>query len=338
MTVDPEIPVPPVLYGGAERIAYGLLEQYAQMGHEVVLLANSLSTAPGAHIRIGWKGKSSNSKIDIFRNSWQLYRVYSKYRPDIIHSFSRLLYTYPLLLFCRKARIVQRYGRFISPVSTGIASRVGGKKLHFAAAAAHMLSHLPDTSKWRVFHNFTNTEFFKPTESASLDYLVFLGRIEPIKGPEDAIKAALASGNKLILAGNVPPEHEGYYNSVIVPYLSNPLISHIGPVNDISKVKLLQHAKALLFPINLKVEAFGIVMVESLTCGTPVIAYDIAAVPEVIIDSVNGYRVKNLEEMIKKIGEIDSISRKRVREDALLRFSSAVIAKKYLDYFKELAK
>ena len=117
MTVDPEIPVPPLQYGGIERIVDGLAHEYTNLGHEVIMLAHPDSSCSGVQRVIGWKGKTASMKKDILSNARQLFQVAKRFNPDVIHSFSRLLYLYPILL-CSKYNVVQCYQRAISARST----------------------------------------------------------------------------------------------------------------------------------------------------------------------------------------------------------------------------
>jgi glycosyltransferase involved in cell wall biosynthesis len=335
VTVDPEIPVPPKLYGGVERIVEGLMSHYSNTGNEVYLLANPGSTSKFAHKIIGWKRLRSRGGINILLNSIQLFFVYIKYKPQVIHCFSRLLYLYPLFFFTR-VKIVVSYGRLISPVSTGFARALSFKKITFTACAQHMTSHLKYESEWPIIHNFTDTDFFRPAEHPTLDYFVFLGRIEDIKGTSEAIHASLQLNTKIIIAGNVPPEHKDYFDKQIAPFLTNSLVEYIGPVDDFQKLKLLQNAKAMLFPIKWE-EPFGVVMAEAMACGTPVVAFKRGSVDEVIIDGYNGFVVNTLPEMTAALKRLDVISRENVRKDTVRRFSLKFIGGKYLSLFHKLS-
>ena len=159
--------------------------------------------------------------------------------------------------------------------------------------------------------------------------IVFLGRIEEIKGTSEAIRAAISTNQKLIIAGNIQEGHDSYFQEKILPYLSHPLIEYIGTVNDEQKKALLQGAKALLFPIKWE-EPFGIVMAEALSCGTPVIGFNRGSVPEVIIHGKNGFIVHDTEELASMISKINSLSLEDIREDAITRFSLRKVAKNYL--------
>jgi len=334
ITVDPEIPVPPKLYGGIERIVSSLSKSYKKNGHEVILLANPESTEESADKIIGWKGLSSRGKKDIFSNTRQLFGVVQSYKPDIIHSFSRLLYLFPVFLFT-KTRVVQTYQRKISKKTTNWANKLAGKKLHFTSCAAYMHKGFDKIKKWHPIYNFTDTNYFNYNNDIKTKHLFFLGRIEDIKGTKECIEVALATNQKLIIAGNIQPGHEEYFKKNIEPHLNNPLIKYVGPVNDEQKLYYLQKSKAFLFPIKWE-EPFGIVMAEALACGVPVIGFNRGSVPEVIKHGKTGYIVSNVKEMIDAVKQIDLIDRNFVREDCVKRFSLDIISKQYLSLFEKI--
>lgn len=328
LTADPELPVPPSHYGGIERIVDQLAAQYRASGHRVVLVANRASTCEHTDQRYAWPADRSMGAKSILQNAFLLWKVYQKEQPDVIHSFSRLLYLYPLV-FERTARILQSYQRAIHPRSTLMASRLFGKHLQFTACAAHLYQGLPVQDRFHTVYNFTDTRFFTPAAQPSGDYLLFLGRIEPIKGAAEAVQVALRTGRRLILAGNIPESCQSYFEETIRPYLQAGHIEYVGPVNDAQKLPLYQHAAAFLFPISWE-EPFGIVMAESLACGTPVIAFGRGSVPEVVENGVNGFVCKNTADMESAIGKIGLIDRADCRHTAETRFSAEVVGKQYL--------
>lgn len=333
MTVDPEIPVPPVNYGGIERIVSSLSKEYTKLGHEVFLMANPGSTEKSAVEIYGWKGFSSRNKKDIIANTKQLYRIAKKIKPDVIHSFSRLLYLYPNFLFS-KIPVVQTYQRKISIKSTTIAIRLARKKINFTSCSKYMHENFKNIEKWNTVYNFTDTNYFIHNDALSKEHLMFLGRIEDIKGTKEAIEVALATNNKLIIAGNIQEGHDAYFNQYIKPHLNSSLIKYVGSVNDEQKLYYLQRAKAFLFPVKWE-EPFGIVMAEAMSCGVPVIGFGRGSVPEVVKNEETGYIVDNVDEMINAVKNIDKIDRNKVRNDCVERFSLEVIAKQYLDLFEK---
>ena len=327
--VDPEIPVPPTNYGGIERIVDALVTAYRKKGHEVYLLANPESSAKDASAIYKWEALESRGFRNVWRNAWKLYEVAKQVKPDVIHSFSRLMYLYPSLIFLR-AKVLMTYQRKISHKSTSLASFVGGRNISFTAISNKMLNHLKlFKNKFTTTYNFTLTDYFVPDESLPKEHLMFLGRIEDIKGTHEAILTAIATNNKLIIAGNIQPGHDEYFNEKVKPYLTNPLIMYVGPVNDELKLYYLQRAKAFLFPIKWE-EPFGIVMAEAMSCGVPVIGFRRGSVPEVVKDGINGFIVNNTEEMIEAVNKIGSLDSRIVRADCVRRFSVDVISEQYL--------
>jgi glycosyltransferase involved in cell wall biosynthesis len=178
-------------------------------------------------------------------------------------------------------------------------------------------------------------DLFKFNETVQHDApLVFLGRIEEIKGTHIAIELALKTNNKLIIAGNIPSEYQTYFDEKVKPFL-NEQIQYIGPVNDVQKKTLLQNAKAFLMPI-LWNEPFGIVMAEALACGTPVIGFNRGSVPEVVENAKTGFVCNDINEMIDGINKVHTLSRFDAREAAVNRFSDKVISTNYLELYKSL--
>jgi glycosyltransferase involved in cell wall biosynthesis len=334
ITCDPEIPVPPINYGGIERIVSSLSQSYKKKGHQVILLANPDSTEVSADMIIGWKGLKSRGLKNIILNSYRLYKVVKKYKPDIIHSFSRLFYLFPIFLFS-KTKVVQTYQRKISSRTTNLAKKIAGKKIQFTSCAAHMHKGFENPERWHTMFNFTDTNYFIYNPDIKTEYLLFLGRIEDIKGTKECIDVAIATKNKLIIAGNIQPGHDEYFNTNIKPHFENPLIEYVGPVNDEQKLHYLQHSKAFLFPIKWE-EPFGIVMAEALACGVPVIGFNRGSVPEVVIHGKTGFIVNTMDEMVEAISKINTIDRSEVRKDCVNRFSVEVIAEQYLGLFKKV--
>lgn len=334
LTVDPEIPVPPTNYGGIERIVDALIKEYSQCGHEVYLVANPASTNAQAKKIFGWPALFSRGKNNVLTNSKFLYGVSKTLKPDVIHSFSRLLYLYPIFMRC-KTPVIQTYQRDISKKSTQLASFVAGKKLAFTCCGEHMIKNHPIAPKCTPIHNFTDTQYFIPDEQLPKEHLFFLGRIEEIKGTKEAIEVALRTRQKLIIAGNIQPGHDAYFETHVKPHLSNTLIEYVGPVNDAQKLFYLQRALAFLMPIKWE-EPFGIVMAEAMACGVPVIGFRRGSVPEVVKDGVTGFVVENVDEMIEAVNKIDTIDRNIVRQDCEARFSLPFITQQYLGLFKNM--
>lgn len=328
MPVDPEIPVPPKLYGGVERLVDGLAAEYKKAGHTVILLANPESTCQHADKIYTWPALKSRGWGNVLKNALRTREVYKLEKPDVVHSFARLMYLYPTL-FTSNVSFLMTYGREISVKSTSLATTLGGKRIHFTSAAAHMLNHLPNKQKFTPVYNFTPTHFYTPNKQVEREYLMFLGRIEDIKGTKEAIEVALATNNKLLIAGNIQPGHDAYFNQYVKPHLNNNQIQYVGPVNDEQKRFWLQRSKALLFPIKWE-EPFGIVMIEAMSCGTPVIAFNRGSVPEVVLDGKNGFICNNTQDMVEAVYRLPMLNSEFIRSHCVEMFSSEVIAAQYL--------
>lgn len=329
-TVDPEIPVPPLYYGGIERIVYMLVCGLADKGHEVHLFAHPESKVPAKVIP--YIGKRSGYFVDTLRNALQIKNyIRGIKKVDIVHSFSRLAY----LGFIMKSSIpkVQSYQRHITPGSIRLGILLAGKTITFTACSKYCASTADFAGgKWEVIPNGVSVEKYKFNPSVSLDApLVFLGRIERIKGVHTAISVAKKTNRRLVIAGNHAQSGKDYeyFQNEVLACCDQKLIEYIGPVDDAQKKELLSSAAALLFPIEWD-EPFGIVMIEALACGTPVIAFSRGSVSEVIKHKITGFICNSLAGMIEAVGMISLVDRVKCRQDTEERFSNKVIVEEYL--------
>ena len=267
LTADPELAVPPLHYGGIERIVDMLARSLVERGDEVVLFANAKSACPVS--KVAWAGRSSTSSFDTIRNAATLGRHVLAGRFDLVHSFSRIAYMAPILSL--PIPKLMTYQREISPRTTGLAHRLARGSLEFSAISRQMIEASKLEGRWHLVPNGVplGTYTFR-AEVVPDAPLVFLGRIEEIKGPHLAIEVARRAGVDLVLAGNVPSAHRAWFEAQVAPHLDGRRIRYIGPVDDAQKNLLLGQARAFLMPI-LWEEPFGIVMTEALACGTPVI-------------------------------------------------------------------
>jgi glycosyltransferase involved in cell wall biosynthesis len=184
-----------------------------------------------------------------------------------------------------------------------------------------------------VYHGLPANLFRGTTEHKG--YLAFLGRISPEKRPDRAIAIAKATGIPLRIAAKVDAVDRKYFETEIEPLMNDPLIEYIGEIGETEKQEFLGNARALLFPIDWP-EPFGLVMIEAMACGTPVIAFRCGSVPEVMQDGVTGYVVDTVEEAIAAVGRIDALSRAGVRAYFEERFTAPTMAKNYVAIYKKL--
>lgn len=169
------------------------------------------------------------------------------------------------------------------------------------------------------------------------DYVAFVGRICPEKRPDRAIEIATRAGMRLKIAAKVDKVDEQYFESEIKPLLDNSLIEFVGEVDEAAKNALLGAARALLFPIDWP-EPFGLVMIEALACGTPVIAFECGSVPEVLNDGKTGFIVRSVPEAVERLKKITNISRRHCRQEFESRFTAAQMAKNYVTVYRQLLR
>ncbi len=329
ITVDPELPVPPLHYGGIERIVDMLICGLRERGHEIYLFAHPQSKTPAKLIPYG--GKHSGSLRDTMLNALQIRSYIKKIGGvDIIHSFSRLAYF--LLLMKSSIPKIQSYQRHITPRSIYWGIRLGGKTITFTACSRYCASTASFIGgRWVIIPNGVQIEKYQFNPMVANDApLVFLGRIERIKGAHIAIEVAKRTGRQLIIAGNYAQEGNDreYFSKEILPHCDGEIIKYIGPVDDVGKNELLGRASALLFPIEWD-EPFGIVMVEALACGTPVITFSRGAAPEVIKHKITGFICNSLGEMLEAVSNIALIERISCRRQVEEYFSDQVIIEAY---------
>ena len=330
ITVDPEIPVPPRLYGGIERVVDMLVRNLVARGHDITLFAHRDSQVPCR--LLPYPADESAGAINILRNLRHVARELGTGGYDLVHSFGRLAYLLPVLPL--RLPKVMSYQRTISPRSIVAGDLLSRGSLHFTACGRHMISQWEGSAKWHVVHNGVRLEAYRAIYDVPADApLACLGRIERIKGVHLAIEVAQRSGRRLRIAGNISAgaEHQQYFEQEIRPHL-NGSIEYIGPVDDRGKNELLGSSAALLMPI-LWEEPFGIVMAEALACGTPVIGLRRGSVPEIVQEGVNGFTCGSVDEMAAAVARISAIDRRTCRAICERRFSDHAITEAYLDLY-----
>ncbi len=333
LTADPMIPVPPIGYGGIERIIDALLRQYRTHGHTVGLLAHPASTAP-ADARFSWPDSARGT----FRNALVLRRAVRRFQPDVVHSFSRLAYLLPVLP--TRLPVIMSYQRHTGGSQITWAARLGGRSLRFTGCSEFICQMGRRAGgQWHAIPNFVELEKFDFVPAVSPDApLVFLSRLDDVKGPDLAIAIARAAQRRLILAGNrdASGPQRTFFDREIAPHLGRDGIEWIGEVDDTAKNKLLGQAAALLVPIRWD-EPFGIVFAEALACGTPVISSPRGALPEIITPGRTGFLIGSVDEGAASVTRLASIDRGACRETVKRRFTSTIVAESYLRLFSEIS-
>lgn len=327
--------VPPRLYGGTERVVSWLTEELVRQGHDVTLFASGDSKTAARLISVAPEAIRLNKeiKIGIALHMVVLEKVFQMVDQfDVLH-FHVDLFHYPVckrlsgvswlntlhgrLDFDELSRFYEEY-REAPVVSISDAQRAPIPWLNWRATIHHGLP-----ASLYTFHGSPS------------DYLLFLGRISPEKRVDRAIEIAGRTGQRLVIAAKVDPADEDYFQDTIKPLLNNPLVEFIGEVSQDQKDELIGKARALLFPIEWP-EPFGLVTIEALACGTPVIAWNHGSVPEIIEPGVTGFICSSMDEAVKAVENVDLINRHKCREVFERRFEVKVMADKYLSVYKGL--
>ncbi len=320
--------VPPKKYGGTERVVYYLTEGLVERGHSVTLFASgdSLTTARlvspvGESIRLGRKPHSPALMTMLMLG--QLYeKMIDEF--DIIHSHLEYM-TLPYASRADVPTLLTMHGRLdiadhckilrwyshIPYVSISDAQRAPVNEINWAKT---------------IYHGYP-ASCFDYNETPG-DYFLYLGRLSQEKKPDDAIMLAKACRVPLKIAAKVDPTDKDYFENRIKPMLNHPLIDFVGEVDDQQKIALLKNAKALLNTIDWP-EPFGLVMIESLACGTPVIVRKCGSAPELITNGKTGFICESKLDFIKAIRSIDRLSRKACREEFERRFLSESMVNNY---------
>ena len=334
ITTDPEVPVPPRLYGGIERIVDMLVRGLVNRGHDVVLFANSGSEVPCK--LEPYPGSKSQSTGDLLQNMWHVSSKVVRGKYDLVHSFGRLAYLLPILPL--RIPKLMSYQRVIAARIVSWGERLALGTLHFTGPSRYLIESYAERDNWHVVYNGASTSAYDFRNDVGDNApLVFLGRVEEIKGAHLAIEVGLRSGRPLIIAGNVPEgtEHQAYFEEKISPYVDGKAIQYVGPVTNGQKNELLGGAAALLMPVQWD-ELFGIVMAEALACGTPVIGLNRGAIPEVVEDGVNGFVCESIDEMAAAVERIKDIDRSSCRRIAEEKFSDHTIVSAYEELYVRL--
>jgi glycosyltransferase involved in cell wall biosynthesis len=336
ITADPELPVPPTLYGGIERIIDLLVTGLEVRGHTVGLVAHPDSTSRATQL-FSWPGKRSQNKFDALKNTIALWSAVQQFQPDIVHSFSRIFYLLPIL--GSRLPKVMSYQREPTYRTTSSAIKLAKGSLTFSGCSDYICGVGRNAGGvWHPIHNCVELEKYTFQATVTPDApLVFLSRVERIKGAHSAIAIARKTGRRLIIAGNhiTTGEAGKYWQEEIVPHLGKDGIEYVGPVNDIQKNELLRQAAAMIVPIEWE-EPFGIVFAEALACGTPVISCPRGALPEIVRQGVDGYLVNNIEEAVTAIEQLPNIDRHNCRQRVEQCFSADAIVKQYEELYQAL--
>lgn len=326
--------VPPRTYGGTERVVHYLTEALVRLGHEVTLYA-SADSLTSARLKPVISEALRLSAIRRDPTIWHLIELAQVDREaeqyDIVH-FHMEFFQFPLIRYWRIPSLTTLHGRLDLPDLPPFYSEYRHAPL--VSISNEQRRPIPGVN-WvsTVYHGLPVDLYDFNAEPGN--YLVFLGRVSPEKGPETAIEIARRAGMRLKIAAKVDTVDQLYFESRVRPLLAHPLIEFVGEVDEPGKNTLLGSARALLFPIDWP-EPFGLVMIEAMACGTPVIAYRRGSVPEVMNNGVSGFIVDTVEEAVQAVKQVDCIDRKTCRRYFETRFSAERMAGNYLAVYQQL--
>lgn len=331
LIAPPFIPVPPKHYGGTELFIAHLAEGLTQNGIDVVVYATGDSTVNtelrSLYPKSLWplEGEMFSNMRDVNHTAWAI--ADAARDCDILH-------------LNNAAGIASSRFLNVPFVYTVHHPHESGLSDFYAYYPDVQYVTISDSQRsmesmlgMRTIHHGIRTEDY-PLQSRKAQYLSFLGRLAPVKGPHLAIEVAKKTGIPLKIAGEVQPMFRGYFESEVKPHLDGKFIEYIGEADLATKNEFLGNSLAMLFPIQWN-EPFGLVMIEAMACGTPVIALRRGSVPEVVRDGVSGYVCKDIDEMAKRIRNL-SISPSVVRRYVQQEFSVNVMVKKYIDLYSEI--
>lgn len=327
--------VPPKLYGGTERIVHYLTEELLRQGHEVTLFASGDSETNAELVATRdqaiWH---SPGRPDPAAAHMTLLDAVRRRADDfdVIHFHSEILHL-PLFDGVGAATLTTLHGRLDLDDLEDFYRRFPDMPL--VSISRSQQRQLPDAHWIGTVHHGLPVENYPFQERERGGYLAFLGRAAPEKGLDRAIHIAQRAGMPLRIAAKVSACDEPYFREYIQPLLDTPGVEFVGEIGDAEKPEFLGNAAALLFPVDWP-EPFGLVMIEAMACGTPVIAYRNGAVPEVVDHEVTGLIVDSLEEAVGAASQVLDLDRSLVRERCLRRFSVSRMAVAYLALYRLL--
>lgn len=327
--------VPPKFYGGTERVVSWITEELVRQGHDVTLFASGDSetsaklaacTPEGLRL-LGYRDHTASHLA-------MLHAVHKRaHEFDVLHFHIDLL-QYPMFEDLYHKCVTTMHGRLDVPDFMPVYRTFTGMPL--VSISDNQREPMPSSSNWQAtIHHGLPSENCPYYPDAKGGYLAFLGRISPEKRPDRAIQMAIQSGVKLKIAAKVDKADQDYWDEVIEPMIHHPLIEFIGEINEEQKKDFLGNALALAFPIDWP-EPFGLVMIEAMSAGTPVIAFRNGSVPEVIADGVSGVLCDTMDDAIAAVHKVKTMSRAGVRRHFETQFTAECMVKKYVAVYEQL--
>jgi glycosyltransferase involved in cell wall biosynthesis len=328
------IPIPPITYGGTELVVYNIVEELHSRKHNVSLIASGDSKTNAKLISLWekslWRAHLKSPHAIIMNMIGKVLEIGDEF--DILHNHTDF-YLVPFAKYLQRP-VISTIHRPIDEAALKVFKEYA-KWNHFVAVSYDQASSTPEIKFKKVIHHGIKLERYEFNDAPD-DYLLWISKIEDEKGILEAIEATRRSGERLIIAGNVVEEESGrFFRYEVLPNIDGDKIRYVGQVTFQQKIELTKKAKAVLYPIKRR-EPFGLVIIESMACGTPVIAFKNGAASELIIDGKNGFLVNSVEEMASMIKEVKKIKRKDCRMHIEKNFTVEKMVDEYEALYKEL--
>jgi glycosyltransferase involved in cell wall biosynthesis len=328
--------VPPKLYGGTERVVHWLTEELVALGHDVTLFASGDSHTSA---RLDATGPKALRRDGAVRDPNALHmvmleRVRRKCDDEEFDFLHFHLDYYPFSLFSRQPTpfLTTLHGRLDLPEHQPVFNAFSSIPVISISNAQRR--PVPQARWLRTIYHGLPKDLLKP-QPITPGYLAVLGRIAPEKGVDRAIRIAIQCGIPLKIAAKVDRADQDYFDECIRPMICHPLVDYIGEISDREKPDFLSGAIGLLLPINWP-EPFGLVMIEAMACGTPVIAYNHGSVAEIVEDGRTGFIVENETGAVTAVDRLATLDRVAIRKEFEARFTARRMALDYLDAYHDL--
>lgn len=348
IVAPPLVAVPPSLGGGAEQIVDELVRGLARRGHFVTIFCAGGSTISGKNIeRVESSPYPMLEHIEENRR-WEIAQF--KTLVEWQDEFDMIHFNYEPIVFRtekddKNSNLLDSFKRPVACTFHNVTTIPETVEYYRSSPSLfrHTMifvskkqrSHVSFFPNAEVIYNAIPLERF-PVETQKENYLFFLGRVAPVKGILEAIQTAKKIRIPLVIAAGMGPADREFYESEVKPQIDGDFIRYIGSLDFTKKIEYFKKARCLLFPI-LWEEPFGLVMIEALACGTPVIAFRRGSVPEIIEDGVNGFIVENVDEMVEAVKKTETISAEKCRESVEKRFSVSRMVGEYEAVFEKIA-
>ncbi len=338
LLAPPYLPVPPVGYGGTERIVHYLAENLVKRGYDVTLFASGdskttaklFSTFPKS---LGNSGEIKNKPLYPLLSYIDCFSRASDF--DIIHNHAQ--YYAMFLADLIKTPVVHTIHGSFAKGEVPEDKRMALERFRdhfFVSISFNQRESLPDINWVDTVYNGIDISKY-PFSSRKGDYLLWIGRITAKKGPVEAIKVAKSLGMKLKIAAVIDPIDQDFFKKEVLPLIDGKLIEFVGELSEEEKGHIYSRACCTLYPIHWH-EPFGLVMVESMACGTPVVAFEMGSVPEIVVDGKTGFIVEDTSQMIEAVKKIDKIDRAVCRKRVEEKFTIDKMVEGYEAVYREV--